>query len=310
MPENMLYPPEGLRPLATYTLRDLQNALTGHTILEGMVQRCDVTRTLHVPLGNTAGQIPPDQAVAPWISGSDRDIAIISRVGKQTCFTVQSISADPKGAPVATLSRRDAQEIAMEHFLDTLHPGSILTCRVTHLESFGAFLDIGCGIIAMLPIERLSIARLHHTRERLRVGQKILAAVYAIDRQQRRITMTMRELLGNWMENASRFSPGETVRGIVRSVKDYGCFIELTPNLSGLADKKEGMQSGDNVSVYIKSIRPEAMKIKLQIIEALPPAPLPPLQYQITDGRLEHWVYSPPNYQRAPVETDFTENAP
>lgn len=46
--------------------------------------------------------------------------------------------------------------------------------------------------------------------------------------------MTHKELLGTWMENASWFHPGETVRGEVRSVKEYGSFIELAPNLSGL----------------------------------------------------------------------------
>ena len=123
--------------------------------------------------------------------------------------------------------------------------------------------------------------------------------------------MTHRELLGTWMENASRFCPGETVRGTVRSVKEYGSFIELTPNLSGLADMREGLSPGDGVSVFIKSIRPERMKIKLQVIEKLPPlaGPEPP-RYQITDGRLEHWVYSPPNYEKVPVETDFTAPSP
>lgn len=69
--------------------------------------------------------------------------------------------------------------------------------------------------------------------------------------------MTHKELLGTWMENASWFCPGETVRGTVRSVKEYGSFIELTPNLSGLADAREKLDPGDGVSVYIKSIRPE-----------------------------------------------------
>ena len=132
-----------------------------------------------------------------------------------------------------------------------------------------------------------------------------------MDRETRRITMTHRELLGTWMENASCFRPGETVRGTVRSVKEYGSFIELSPNLSGLADTREGLRPGDGVSVFIKSIRPERMKIKLHIIETLPPAPEPePLHYQITDGRVERWVYSPPGYERPPVETDFTALCP
>jgi len=306
MPENQAYLPEGLRPQTTFSLSALKAAMEDNTILEAPVQRCDTSHTLHIPLGSVEGLLPREEVLSPWISGSDRDIAILSRVGKATCFTVQSITADEKGAPIARLSRRAVQERALDHFLDTLVPGSVLTCRVTHLASFGAFLDIGCGVIAMLPIERISVARIRHPQERFQIGQKILAAVLSVDREKRCFTMTHRELLGTWMENASWFRPGETVRGTVRSVQDYGSFIELSPNLSGLADAKEGLAPGDGVSVYIKSIRPERMKLKLQVIEKLPPdsAP-PPLKYQVTDGPLDRWVYSPPGYEKEPVETIF-----
>lgn len=311
MPENTLFPPEGLRPPAVYSLSDLKDALENGTILESPVQRCDTSHTLHIQLGSVAGTMPRQEVIAPWISGASRDIAVLSRVGKSTCFTVSALTSDAKGAPAARLSRRAAQETAMAYFLEHLEPGTVLTCRVTRLESFGAFLDIGCGIIAMLPIEHISVSRIAHPKDRFREGQKILAAVWSIDRESRRITMTHRELLGTWMENASRFAPGETVRGTVRSVKEYGSFIELTPNLSGLADAREGLSPGDGVSVFIKSIRPERMKIKLQVIEKLPPAgEAEPLQYQITDGKLERWVYSPPNYEKPPVETDFTALRP
>ena len=310
MPENKLYPPEGLRPPVPLTLDRLREALESGDILEAPVQRCGVDHTLRLTLGGVQGCIPREEAVAPWISGAERDIAVLSRVGKPTCFTVTALEADEKGAPAALLSRWAAQEQAMAYFLERLEPGTVLTGRVTRLESFGAFVDVGCGIIAMLPIEHISVSRISHPRERFQEGQKILAAVWSLDRETRRITLTHRELLGTWMDNASRFRPGETVRGVVRTVKDYGSFIELAPNLSGLADAKERLAPGDGVSVYIKSIRPERMKIKLQVIEKLPPAPAEPIHYQITDGRLERWVYSPPNYEKAPVETVFTAPSP
>lgn len=307
MPLNHLFPPEGLRPVSAPTLAELKQAAQSGTILEAVPQRCDSANTLHFSLGGICGLLPRQEAIAPWISGASRDIAVLSRVGKQTCFTVKSVTADEKGAPVALLSRRQAQEKAMDYFLDTLTPGAVLTCRVTRLETFGVFLDIGCGVIAMLPIEQISVSRIPHPSHRFREGQKILAAVKSIDPHARRITMTHRELLGTWMENASRFAAGETVQGIVRSVKDYGSFVELTPNLSGLADTREDLKAGDAVSVFIKSIRPERMKIKLHVIEHLPAFQPQPLQYQITDGTLSRWTYSPPDYERAPIVTDFTD---
>ena len=311
MPENKLYPPEGLRPPAAFTLQSLREALEAETVLESVVQRCDSRHDLHLSLGGIPARIPRAEVLSPWISGAERDIAILSRVGKPACFQVTDIRADEKGAPTALLSRRAVQERALDYFLEHLGPGSVVSAVVTHLESFGAFLDIGCGVVAMLPIEYISVSRISHPRDRFRPGQKILTAVRSVDRERRRFTMTHKELLGTWMENASWFSTGETVRGVVRSVKSYGTFIELAPNLSGLADAREDLRPGDGVSVYIKSIRPERMKIKLQVIEKLPPREAPePLRYQITDGVLDRWVYSPAGYEKPAVETVFTAAGP
>ena len=311
MPENRLFLPEGLTPQPALTLKALRSAQENHTILEAVVQRCDARHTLHIPLGPVTGILPREEAIAPWISGADRDIAVLSKVGKRICFTVKSIQTDEKGSAVALLSRRDVQEQAYEYFAEHLRPGSVVTAVVTHLASFGVFADIGCGIIAMLPIEHISISRISHPRDRFYPGQKILAVIHTIDREKRRFTLTHKELLGTWMENASWFHPGDTVQGIVRSVKDYGSFVELTPNLSGLMDTKEGLASGDRVSVFIKSIHPERSKIKLQLIEQLPPRLEPePLRYQITDGVLDRWVYSPVGSERPVIETVFTAGAP
>ena len=195
----------------------------------------------------------------------------------------------------------------MGFFLEHLTPGMVLTGRITRLESFGAFVDIGCGIVAILPIERISVSRISHPSQRFREGDKILAAVLSLDRQRRRITLTHRELLGTWMENASRFCPGETVRGIVRSVQPYGCFVELTPNLSGLADSREEPEPGDAVSVFIKSIRPEQMKIKLQILQPTgEELPLEPPRYFITDGCIQRWEYAPPGCEKPYPPTVFS----
>ena len=84
----------------------------------------------------------------------------------------------------------------------------------------------------------------------------------------------------------------------------------MTPNLSGLTDIRDGLSPGDRVSVFLKSMDPERMKIKLQLIEKLSESSvLPPLRYWVTDGQLTRWVYSPPNCEKT-VETVFTEAFP
>ena len=307
LPKNRFYPPEGLRPQVTYDMTTLRNARDNGTILEGTVLRCSADRTLYISLGGMEGIMMREEALSPWISGAGRDISLLSCVGSPVCFCVTSVETDEKGSPSIFLSRRQAQECAKEYFLAHYVPGTVITAKITHMEPFGVFADIGCGIIAMMPIENISVSRIQHPNQRFRVGQKILAVISAVDPAIPRFTLSHKELLGNWLENASQFHIGETVPGIVRAIKDYGCFIELTPNLSGLAEWKEGISLGDRVSVYIKNIRPDSLKVKLQIIRRLPEEETPPpLHYQITDGTLTQWRYSPPGCEKPSLETRFT----
>ena len=122
-----------------------------------------------------------------------------------------------------------------------------------------------------------------------------------------RVQLSHKELLGTWAQNAELYLPGETVAGVIRSVEDYGVFVELTPNLAGLAEPCEGVRAGQHAGVYIKSILPEKMKIKLIIVDAFdaPYAPQP-VQYFLTEGVLRRWRYSPPECSRV-VETVFGE---
>lgn len=308
MPENRRCPPEGTRPAAVYTLDALRAAAETGEILEAPVERCAPDGTLTVNLGCCTGRIPRAEAVAPWISGADRPAAVTSRVGKLTCFTVQSVEPDGKGGAVALLSRRDAQERTAAWMESHLAPGAALSCTVVGMERYGAFLDIGRGIVALLPLERIAVSRVRHPKERFRMGQRLPAVLWQADWTRRRFTMSHRELLGTWLENASGFRVGETVPGLVRDVRPYGCFIELTPNLSGLSEPRADLSPGGAVSVNIRSLNPERRKVKLRVVQKLPPVSgPPPLRYRITDGVLSRWTYAPPEAGREPIETVFRE---
>ena len=112
-------------------------------------------------------------------------------------------------------------------------------------------------------------------------------------------------LLGTWSENAACFAPGETVVGIVRSVEDYGVFIEIAPNLAGLAEADRSLHPGQAVSVYIKNILPDKMKIKLVVVNKNLAQPLRfEPHYFVTRGRIKKWTYSTPQ-SRKQIETVF-----
>ena len=195
----------------------------------------------------------------------------------------------------------------MHNYISTLVPGDIIPTKITHLESFGAFVDIGCGITSLLSIDSISVSRISHPSVRLAVGDMIHTVVKSID-QKGRIYVSARELLGSWCENASLFNEGQTVKGVIRSVESYGVFIELRPNLAGLAEYRDDVHPGQSAAVYIKSIIPEKMKIKLIIIDSHDTEEYPEeLEYFIDTDSVTHidsWQYSPPGCKKV-IESVF-----
>lgn len=270
------------------------NAMEHRQILEGQVILCNPDHDLIVSLGEFTGIIPRTETAMGIADGSTKEIAILSRVGKPVSFTVEAVESED-GLLRPILSRRKAQELALEYLMKALEPGMVIPATVTHLEPFGAFVDIGCGVPSMIGIENISISRIPNPGERFRMGQEVYAVVTGICAEQRRILLSHKELLGTWAENAARFTPGMTVSGYVRGIKEYGAFVELTPNLSGLAELRPDLREGDRVSVYIKAVIPERMKIKLLVIDRLPREDTPPLfGYFVTQGKLTRWQYAPP----------------
>lgn len=307
------YYPEGSAELleqgrssAFFTLSALERAIERGTILEAPVLLCDGEMNLHVALGEYTGIIPRCEAVYLPRGGNVKDIAILTRVGKTVSFCVREIKKREGQPPYILLSRRKAQEECFERYISTLLPGDIVRAKITHMESFGVFLDVGCGITALLPIDAISVSRISHPRLRYAVGDELSVVIRSVD-DEGRIYTSRKELLGTWEENASLFSEGQTVAGIVRSIESYGIFVELTPNLTGLAEFKEGVKENEIASVYIKSILPERMKIKLIIIDSHRAVTrLPRIGFAVneTPRHIDRWCYSPQNAHKQ-IESVF-----
>ena len=300
------------------SLAGLERAMNRGAIIEGIATLCDEDMRLHVDLHCARGIIEADQTVACRAGETKKDIAVITRVGKPVACKILSIDCR-NGEPVVKLSRRAAQEVCLQHYMKNLRAGDILTARVTHLEPFGAFVDIGCGVPSLLSVDCISVSRISHPRDRLACGMTVPVVVKCINHESERIYVTLRELLGTWEENAVAFEAGQTVTGIVRSIENYGVFVELAPNLAGLAEVGEEEAAilkgkiGHSVAVYIKSILPERMKVKLVLIDACcsTPAQRTPLHFFIDTNEIKHltrWRYSPIRAPRV-IETVFDTNA-
>lgn len=305
LPEGLLYGTAANREYIA-SPEGLARAMREGRILEAPAAMCDSEMNLYVDLGTVRGIMPRGEVTLTRGSEETKAIAVITRVGKPVCFKVTAV-AEENGGTVAYLSRRAAQlECKTRHIAD-LAAGDVLRAKITHMEPFGAFCDIGCGIVSLLPIDCISVSRISHPADRFTPGEYIYAAVRSIDRENDRIFLTHRELLGTWEENAAAFSAGQTVSGIVRSIEDYGIFVELAPNLAGLAECKEGVRVGDVASVYIKSILPERMKVKLVIVDSAPGVCTIKRKYYVDTDRVTHidrWQYSPACCSRM-VETEF-----
>lgn len=272
----------------------VEGFLRDGSIVEAPTVKCDSELNLYVDIGPDIYGIIPYDEFEYNISGKvAKSVAITSRVAKFTCFKVKKIEEDADGKTKLTLSRKEAQQDCYENYIKGLKPGQVIDAKITHIENYGAFCDIGCGITALLPVENFCVVRIKEPKKTLKKFKNIKVIVKSID-ENGRIILTHKELLGTWEEEAAKFKPNDYVVGIVRMVEKYGVFVELTPNLAGLAEKTDDVHVGDVVSVFIRSIIPEKMKIKLLIVDTDSTAiPFVKLDYRIPENNMvNHWVYS------------------
>ena len=281
----------------------LEEAYEKKLILEAYAVMCDAEHNMYVDIPNAKAVIPREMGAIGISDGSTRDIALLSKVNKPICFIIDSIASSGDEREYI-LSRLAAQESCMESYISKLLPGEIIPARVTHLEPFGAFVDIGCGIPSLIPIDAISVSRISHPNDRFYNSQNIYAVVKEVSKN--RVFLSHKELLGTWEENCEKFEVGSTVSGIVRSIESYGIFIEIAPNLAGLAEPRADIYPGQCVSVNIKAMKPDKMKLKLAIVDAMgDAAPTTGFDYFLTSGRLKEWHYSPENCLKTVVSSFY-----
>lgn len=286
------FSPEGriLKGNRELTPEKLAEAMETGEILEGIPTRCDSSHNLHLQLGGLSAVIPREECAVGVREGATKEIAILTRVGKPTCFVVEGMEGQD-GKLVPRLSRRKAQERSLS-WLMSLPLGSVLPAVVTHLEPFGAFVDVGCGVPSLLPLDVISASRIPHPSSRFRVGDSIHVILKGKLPEQNRVLLSHKELMGTWAENAAQFSQGEVVTGVVRGVMDYGLFVELAPNLPALAEPMDGISCGDEITVFIKSILPQREKIKLIVLGRCGETPtIRTPKYFITEGIVRDWQF-------------------
>ena len=152
--------------------------------------------------------------------------------------------------------------------MEEVKQGQIVDGIVTGIQPYGAFVRMDNGTDGLVYIEDLSVARIKSPKDRVKIGQKIKCMVKYIDKETGKVNLSYKNCLGTWEENAQKFKEGMTVKGIVRDTEKNknGVFIELTPNLIGMAEYTDELEYGETIDVCIKKILPEKKKVKLTIL--------------------------------------------
>ena len=242
------------------------NKVEENGILQGIVEKCDENYNLHVKLNNGIEGIIPREEVEAFNlddEGLPKINLCIGKVHKYVQFKIKE-----KNGNNLLFSRRVVQEEVLNCVKNDLQEGKILKGIVKNITPYGAFVDIGGGIVGLVHIEDLSVARIKTPFERVKIGQKLNIMVKCIDRKTGRINLSYKDTLGTWEENAQNFKVGMKTKGIIRETEKNknGIFIELAPNLVGMAEYRNGLNYGEQVEVFIKKIDYDKKKVKLIIM--------------------------------------------
>ncbi len=196
-------------------------------------------------------------------------------VGQHLLCQVMEVNPQRRNLVLSHRAVLERQRLeARNRLLAELAPGQVRTGKVVRIENFGAFVDLG-GVDALVPISRMSWARISHPRQLVSVGDQVQVRVEEVDTASGKVTVSMRDLMPNpWDEVATRYPPQSVVRGRVTRIVDYGAFVELEPGVEGLLHISEishrrvwrvtdHLQEGQEIEVEVLSCDPQARRISL-----------------------------------------------
>lgn len=243
-----------------------ENSIIKNDILQGIVEKCDENYNLYVKMENGLQGIIPRKEIEMFKldkKGYPKESLCKNKEHKYVQFKVKGKEGDN-----IIFSRKAAQMQVVDSIRRDLEVGQVVKGIVKNITPYGAFIDIGCGVVGLVHIEDLSVARIKSPYERIKIGQKLNIVVKYIDRSTGKITLSYKDTLGTWEENADNYIAGMRVKGIVRETEKNknGIFIEITPNLVGMAEYKEGLNYGEEVKVSIKKIDYDKKKVKLILV--------------------------------------------
>lgn len=235
-------------------------------VVVGQTVECNVTSTnkggLEVTVGSLRGFLPASQVELGFAANMD------SYVGQRLSVRVTEVNPARRrlivSRRVLLAEERQANESTL---LDQIQPGQVRSGVVKSLKDFGAFVDLG-GIDGFLHVGQISWQRINKPSDVLSEGQGVEVKVLTVDREKKRIGLSLRQMEQNpWGTAEAKYAKGSHVTGRVSRIEAFGAFIELEPGVEGLVhiselDHKRVRAVGDVLSLN--------QMVELQVLEVDP----------------------------------------
>jgi small subunit ribosomal protein S1 len=235
---------------------------------------------LIVPVGGLRGFVPASQVSLSRraaMSGDTPEARWSKMIGEEIEVCVIEVDRERRRL---ILSERQAstetRESIKERVIEELHEGEIRSGRVTSLADFGAFVNIS-GADGLVHLSEISWDRIQHPSEVLKVGQDVNVKVISIDRDKKRIGLSIRQLLEDpWSNKAAKYQVGQLIEGTITRLTKFGAFARIEDDIEGLIhiseihDKriehpKEVLKEGDVVTLRVIKVDPENHRIGLSM---------------------------------------------
>jgi small subunit ribosomal protein S1 len=235
---------------------------------------------LIVPLGKLRGFIPASQISLTRrssMAGETPEQRWAKMVNEPVKVRVIEVDRERRRLILSERAAlQETRESLKDRLLEELKEGDVRTGRVTSVADFGAFVNID-GADGLVHLSEISWERIQHPNEVLKVGQEVQVKVISVDRERKRIGLSIRQLQKDpWMKKVEHLREGQLIEGKITHLTKFGAFARLDEDLEGLIHvselseqriqhPKEVVKEGDVVTLRIIKIEPERRRIGLSL---------------------------------------------
>jgi small subunit ribosomal protein S1 len=218
----------------------LERALDEGTMLEVEVTGCN-RGGLIVTHKGVRGFIPSSHvlSILPDCDETERRSSLAEQIGHKLNVRVIELDHTQERVVFSEKEKQDDTPREVPPILFHVRPGDVCSGTVTNLTAFGAFVDLG-GYEGLVHVSELSWSRVQHPRDLLQVGQTVEVYVMSVAPEEGRIALSLKRAKQSpWEGIDQRYTIGQTVRGTVTNVVQFGAFVRVEEDLEGLVHVSE-----------------------------------------------------------------------